>query len=157
MPWPEEFTDFTAILALIISLASLGLSLWNYRRDRSFLKVSLDFQARTNMGSAYLVNVTNTGRRPATVTKLVVRLKNGKRHSISIAEKKLSETDPVQYVVTLADFIPEIKHPLDIKVIEIEDTSKNVYKARTWKLWWHIRKVWTPDVDWISNNNKKVG
>ena len=44
MPSPEKFSDYLSIFAVLISSLSLYLSWRNFRRDRSHLKIKLDFK-----------------------------------------------------------------------------------------------------------------
>lgn len=67
---PEKFSDYLSMIALVFSCLSLFLSWRNFLRDRSHLKVSLDFTHRQNQGSQYHVVITNDGRRTATLVKV---------------------------------------------------------------------------------------
>lgn len=131
--------------ALIVSCASFILSLRNFRRDVSRLKVILGFEVHPGRGSAYTVRITNVGRRPASVTKVYAHHKDGNRYPVSDATTLLTETQFRDLTVPMAGFQDD--HPLDIRAFEVEDTSGKVYIARTRKLWWRIRKIWKPEFD----------
>jgi hypothetical protein len=131
--------------ALIVSCASFYLSWRNYRRDSSRLKINLEFDVNPGRGSAYTVRMINVGRRPASITRVYARLKNGKRYPVMDTTTVLAETQFKDLSVPMAGFRNE--HPLYIIAFEVEDTTGKVYKARTWKLWWHIRKIWKPEMD----------
>lgn len=131
--------------ALIVSCASFYLSWRNYRRDSSRLKINLEFDVNPGRGSAYTVRMINVGRRPASITRVYARLKNGKRYPVMDTTTVLAETQFKDLSVPMAGFRNE--HPLYITAFEVEDTTGKVYKARTWKLWWHIRKIWKPEMD----------
>lgn len=131
--------------ALIVSCASFYLSWQNFRRDTSRLKINLEFDVHPERGSNYTVKIINAGRRPAAISKVYARLKNKKCYSVMDTATLLAETQFKNLSVPMAGF-PN-KHPLDIIAFEVEDTTGKVYKARTWKLWWHIRKIWNPEID----------
>jgi len=131
--------------ALIVSCASFILSWRNFRRDASRLKIKLDFEVYPGYGSSYTVRITNVGRRPSSITSVYARLKNGKRYPVYEGTTLLAETQFKDLSVPMAGFQNE--HPLYIRAFEVEDTTGKVYKARTWTLWWHIRKVWKPEMD----------
>ncbi len=142
---PEKFSDYLSILAVLLSATSLYISYRNFRRDSSRLKVNLEFDVDPVHGSAYTVRMINVGRRPASITKVYARLKNGKRYPVMDTTTLLAETQFKDLSVPMAGFRNE--HPLYITAFEVEDSTGKVYKARTWKLWWYIRKVWKPEID----------
>ena len=142
---PEKFSDYLSIIAVILSATSLYISYRNYRRDTSRLKIVLGFEVHPGRGSNYTVKITNVGRRPASIAKVYARLKNGKSYPVFDTTTLLTETQFKDLTVPMAGFRDE--HPLDIRAFEVEDTSGKVYKARTWKLWWQIRKIWKPEFD----------
>ena len=136
---PEKFSDYLSIIAVILSATSLYISYQNYRRDTSRLKVKLDFDVTPGRGSKYTVRVANVGRRPASIVKVYARLKNGERYPVFDTLTLLAETQFKDVSVPMAGF--RDKHPLYIRAFEVEDTTGKVYKARTWTLWWQIRKI----------------
>jgi hypothetical protein len=142
---PEKFSDYLSILALMLSTASLYISYRNYRRDVSHLKIDLHFDVSHRRGSEYTVRVTNDGRRPASIVRMVARLKNGEQYPVFDTLTLLTETQFKEVSVPMAGFRNE--HPLYIRAFEVEDTTGKVYKARTWRLWWQIRNVWKPELD----------
>jgi len=129
--------------ALIVSCASFYLSWRNFRRDASRLKIKLGFEVHPGHGSNYTVRIINVGRRPATITNMYARLKNGKRYPVFETTTLLAETQFKDLSVPMAGFRDE--HPLYIKAFEVEDITGKVYKAHTRTLWWHIRKIWKPE------------
>jgi hypothetical protein len=144
---PEKFSDYLSILAVILSATSLYISYRNYRRDVSHLKILLGFEVHPGRGCNYTIKITNVGRRPASITWVYARLKNGKRFPVFDATTLLAETQFKDLTVPMAGF--QNVHPLYIRAFEVEDTTGKTYKARTWKLWWHIRNVWKPEIDRI--------
>lgn len=140
---PEKFSDYLSIIAVILSATSLYISYRNYRRDTSRLKIKLGFEVHSGRGSNYTVRIINVGRRPASITNMYARLKNGKRYPVFDTTTLLAETQFKDLSVPMAGFRDE--HPLYITAFEVEDTTGKVYKARTWTLWWHIRKIWKPE------------
>ena len=140
---PEKFSDYLSIIAVFLSAMSLYISYRNYRRDTSRLKVVLGFEVHPGRGSNYTVRITNVGRRPSSITSVYARLKNRKRYPVYDGTTLLAETQYKDISVPMAGFRNE--HPLYISAFEVEDTNGNVYKARTWRLWWHIHKVWKPE------------
>ena len=141
---PEKFSDYLSILAVILSAISLYISYRNYRRDTSRLKINLSYEMDLAHGSSYTVRMINVGRRPASIIRVYARLKDGKRYPVMDATTLLAETQFKDLYVPMAGFRNE--HPLYIRAFEVEDTTGKVYKARTWKLWWHIRKIWKPEI-----------
>lgn len=131
--------------ALVVSISSFILSWRNFQRDTSRLKVQLSYEVQHGRGSGYMVRITNVGRRPASVTGVYARIKNGKRYPVMDTTTLLAETQFKDLSVPMAGFGNE--HPLYIKAFEVEDSSGKLYKAQTWKLWWQIRKIWKPEID----------
>jgi hypothetical protein len=142
---PEKFSDFLSILAVILSATSLYISYRNFHCDSSRLKINLEFDVEPGRGSSYTVRMINVGRRPASIIRVYARLKNGKRYPVMDTTTLLAETQFKDLSVPMAGFRDE--HPLYITAFEVEDTTGRVYKAHTWKLWWHIRKIWKPEMD----------
>ncbi|MBU2611577.1 MAG: hypothetical protein KJ606_11645 [Chloroflexi bacterium] len=129
MPKTIQVSDVLATLALILSTISLYVSWRQYRRDVSRLKIRLDFQVFIGKGSAYLVYITNTGRRPATVSKVYARMRGEGHYPVFDAKRLLAETETLDLSVPLAGFTSSLRHPLDITMIEVEDSAGKVYKA----------------------------
>ena len=146
MPAPEKFSDYLSIFAVFISSISLYISWRNFRRDRSHLKIKLDFKVHPGRGSEYLVNIVNDGGRTTTVTKVFARLKSKKRYPVFDGPTPLGETQSKEISVPMAGF-KSLLHPLGIRAFEVEDSTGKVYRTRTWKLWYHIRKKWSPEID----------
>lgn len=139
---PEKFSDYLSILAVLLSVTSLYISWRNFHRDSSRLKVMLEFEVFPGSGSSYTVRMINVGRRPASVIRVYARLKNGKRYPVMDTTTLLAETQFKDLSVPMAGFRNE--YPLYITAFEVEDSTGKTYKARTWKLWWRIRKIWKP-------------
>jgi len=142
---PEKFSDYLSILAVMLSAISLYISYRNYRRDVSHLQISLRFDVSPGRGSEYIVRVTNDGRRPASIIRMSARLKNGEQYPVFDTLTLLTETQFKEVSVPMAGFRNE--HPLYIRAFEVQDSTGRVYKARTWKLWWHVRRVWKPELN----------
>ncbi len=142
---PEKFSDYVAILALLVSCASFYLSWRNFQRDTSRLKIVLGFEVQAGSGGRYTIRVINVGRRPASIARVYARHRDGSRHSVFDIATLLAETQFKDLTVPMAGL--QDNHPLDIRAFEVEDISGKVYKAHTWKLWWRIRQIWRPEFD----------
>ena len=137
-------------IALIFSFASLILAWRNFRRDASRLKINIRYKVHPWQGGIYTVRITNIGRRPASLTHVYARYKNGKRYPVMDIPTQLEETQFKDLSVEMAGFHND--HPLSIRAFEVEDSTGKVYKAHTWKLWWQLRKIRKP----VMDSEKKV-
>ena len=75
-------------IAIVISLFSLVVSVWSFivsrrafERDRSDLRLRVEYHAETDLGSAFRVILVNHGRRAVTVEEVRLRLKSGRKRS----------------------------------------------------------------------------
>ena len=123
--------------ALIISCASFILSWRNFRRDRSHLKLTLEFENRRHQERQYKVTITNDGRRSATLTEVNVLLWFRKQHTIYKQDTLLEEGKQKPILVPLA-MIPFISTPLLIRAFEARDSVGHKYRKSTLRLFWNI-------------------
>lgn len=78
-----EYALVVAILALLVSLGSLGVSFWNVYRDRAKLHITASMAIYSLGGlskeryPALAIEVINVGRRPITITSAVGLLLEG--------------------------------------------------------------------------------
>ena len=129
----------------MFSAASLYVSWLALHRDNSKLKIKLDFRVTQRQGKAYLVKITNIGRRPASIIKVYARLYNGRHYPVYDTETLLNEQEYKEILVGMSGF--RSMHPLKIRAFELEDAAGNLTRVYTWPLWWQIRKVWNPRLD----------
>ncbi len=143
-----------SIVALILSGISLFISWRQFDRDRSRIKLSLEFLVETGMGSAYILDITNTGRRITTITQCYAKLaSNSTYYPISDTETALGETQNTEVVVPLHGFKNSISHPLDIELFAVEDTTGKRHIIKTASVRKEINRVWTPEVDWLTSKD----
>ena len=121
--------------ALIISCASFILAWRNFRRDRSHLKLTLEFENRRSHESQYKVTITNDGRRSATLTEVNVLLWFREPHMIYKQDTLLEEGKQKPILVPLA-MIPSISTPLLIRAFEARDSVGHSYRKSTFRLFW---------------------
>lgn len=66
------FKDVVPWVALLLSVAALGVSILNYRRDRSKLQATSSYSQGWEQSDATIyVNIVNVGRRPIIIETLV--------------------------------------------------------------------------------------
>jgi hypothetical protein len=142
MPVPDKFSDFVSGAALLLSALSLYISYRNYHRDVGVLKLTLRFEADPSHGNLYLLTITNIGRRPVTLIKVVARLKNQERCVVYDSNIVLNETASKEIIVPMVGFHNE--SPLMIRAFDAEDSSGRIYRVRTWKMYRQVRKLASP-------------
>jgi hypothetical protein len=133
---PEKFSDYIAILALLVSCASFYLSWRNFRRDRSSLKLSMDFEGRPDHGLSYRVTVTNNGRRPATLME--VRALFWFRESQVVFEQETLLEEGRNKVIFVPFAMIPFPNPLAVRGFEARDSLGNKYHTNTLGLYWKI-------------------
>lgn len=131
---PEKFSDYIAILALLISCASFYLSWRNFRRDRSHLKLTLDYEKQKRQ---YRIAITNDGRRVATLDKVDALLWFRRQQTVFEHETELTEGKQKNIFVPLV-MLPGISNAPAVRGFEAVDTRGNKYRASTFKLYWKI-------------------
>ena len=123
--------------ALIISCASFILSWRNFRRDRSHLKLTLEFEGHRNQDGQYKVTITNDGRRSAILTEVDILLWFQGRHNIYHQDTDLAEGKQKVIYVPLA-MVPSVSNPLRIRAFEARDSVRHTYRKNTLKLLWKV-------------------
>ena len=123
--------------ALIIRISSFILSWRNFRRDRSHLKLSLDFENLPKQGSQFKVTITNDGRRTATLVRVDALFWFRKREIFFAQETTLTEGAHKKLSAPLARF-SSISSPLAVRAFEAEDSVGNKYRAGTLRLLYKI-------------------
>ncbi|MCI0556652.1 MAG: hypothetical protein L0287_37410 [Anaerolineae bacterium] len=123
--------------ALLISSISLIISWRNYRRDRSHLKLSLDFASHEKQGKRFLVVITNDGRRTATLTRVDALLWFRKHQTIFQQQTVLTEGGSKEILIPQAMF-PSISSPLAVRAFEAVDSVGHKYRSSTLWLYWKI-------------------
>ncbi len=134
---PEKFSDYVAILAFIVSCTSFYLSWKNFTRDRSHLKLALDFTSHAKRGNQFQVTITNDGRRTASLTRVDALLWFRKRQTVFQQQTVLTEGDLKEIFVPTA-MIPSISNPLTVRAFEVRDSVGNEYRASALWLFWKI-------------------
>jgi hypothetical protein len=150
------FSDYLSIVALVLASISLYVSWRQYERDRSHLKLSLQFQVQTGQGSAYILTIVNSGRRPATIQKCFAKLKDDPTY-YPVFDKStvLTETQAQEISIPLYGFRESLSHPLDIELFAVEDTTSKRWSIRTNIIGREIRQAWTPAADWLKKRDGK--
>ena len=139
-------------MALFISAVSLYMSWRQFDRDRSWLKLGLEFHLKSGRGSSYSLKIVNIGRRPVTIIKCYARLKSGKAYPVYDRPTILNETNNLNVDIPLYDFRSTIIHPLDIVAFEVEESTGKLSRIMTRRIGRDVRKLWTPDVDWLNKH-----
>ena len=136
-----------SIVSLLISLLSLFVAWFAYRRDRSDLKISVEFHPESEHGIAFQVHLVNNGRRPINIENILLRLKSGKpllpkplRPKIILAEKEDKE-----YWFPLSHYREDITNPLEVRQVEVYDASGKKYLFPISKIKKQITELWTQD------------
>lgn len=65
-------------LALVVSASALILSLLGFRRDRSDLRIRVEYQHESGFGTNLHIVLANHGRRPVSVDRVRLHFKSGK-------------------------------------------------------------------------------
>lgn len=99
--------EIVSIIAIVISIISLTVSVFNYRRDNYKVNVSLDWDAgkyyvgmQSNVKETWgTITVTNRGRRPVYIRNIGLKYPDDERVFNLLGEDKLegvkiSEADP---------------------------------------------------------------
>jgi hypothetical protein len=129
----EKTSDYIAVVALLLSAASLYITWRHERRDASRLKIGLTYGPDPVRGPGYTVRVTNVGRRPASIAAVYARTRGGKRYPVMDRTTPLAETEFREVSVPMSGF--GNRQPSSITAFEVEDTTGTVYKASTRKYW----------------------
>lgn len=128
-------TDFTALAALVVGLASLAVSYGNYLRDKARVAVRLQWDMTiypTNQDVG-IVTVTNVGRRPIFISHAALEL-NKTRQFLLLAESvpgiKLAEGDqPKQFIVEYDKNLKKWANDWDQIVVQITDSTGKIWRS----------------------------
>ncbi len=124
------FSDYLAILAVLISAFSLYISWRQYQRDRSHLASTISLQ--NHFGElAYHLSLVNNGRRMTTVQRIYALVRSGKRYPVFDTPTQLGETKTLELSVPLMDFGKAPNDPDHIVAFEVEDSTGNNYRFST--------------------------
>jgi len=135
-----QTSDWIAFGSLVISLIALWVSWLAYRRDKSHLKLALEFQGNSISDGKYHITITNDGRRPSTLSEVAARIGFGKRQVFYEQELTLDEGKTKSISAPLQLF--QIQHPLAIMSFEAKDTTGKKYRAFTLGIVWQILNAW---------------
>jgi hypothetical protein len=119
-------SEFLTLLSVIVAAIAVILAyqqwLKSHQVDQSHLTVSCVFKAETYGGIGLIIVLKNTGRYPAFVENISLKLKSGKEipfvghRGFTISEPiKVTDEKPEELLFTLYTFMKEIKTPLNIK------------------------------------------
>lgn len=125
-----QFSDFIAILALLISGVSLFLSWRQYQRDRSHIQANITLENKYGE-LIYDVHLVNSGHRPASIHCVYARVRNGKLYPVYDRPVQLEETKTIDFTVPMVGFSKTPKDPDNIVAFEVEDSTgkKIVFKT----------------------------
>lgn len=123
--------------ALIVSCASFYLAIRSFRRDRSHLKLSLDFENLQKQGNQFKIRITNDGRRTATLIKVNALFWFRKRENFYEQETILTEGAHKLLSAPIAGF-PSISSPLSFRGFEAVDSVGHKYRAGIFRLLYKI-------------------
>lgn len=122
-----------SISALLVSLSSFILSVRNFYRDRSHLKLKVTYKKEKK---EFQLLVTNDGRRTAVLQEVNAKLWFHKPHSITKTVNDLTEGKQKSYSIPLAMF-SDVSSPFRIRGFEVLDTHNNHYRISMVKLYWN--------------------
>jgi hypothetical protein len=118
-------------------------SLPSYQEAQYNLKIALKYYSKTDLGTSFLVRLTNCSSRPIIVTEVFLNLKSGKRVSYQKLHYKyiqLSTPLPITLDETkFGDYLFPLYHmneilgeelitPLDVTSVEVVDSLEQYYK-----------------------------
>ena len=149
--------EYTLIGSLIGFLAVL-IAWRQFSRDRSNLKIDVEFHLESGRGTAFLVSLVNNGRRPVSVRSVGLRLHSGRvlLRPDFITPEVLRETESRQVWFPLYEYRNDIHSPLDVAHAVASDTSEREYTVSCRKLRRQINKEWTKETDWLGESSAET-
>ena len=147
-----EYGEIPGWMGLALSVAALLISWRLYSRDRSDLRIDVEFHLETGKGTAFFVALFNKGRRLVSVRDVGLRLHSGEllRSADLIRPFVLGETESGEVLFPLYEYRGHISSPLDVSRAEAWDTTGRRYVVSCRKLRSQITKEWTSGTDWLS-------
>ena len=145
----------------VVATIVVGLLVYTQAR-RSFARtgvhLSAEFFPESDAGIAFIDTLGNTGRYPAFIETVSIRLRTGAlvpfrnvHGEALIAPLRLTEEAPIRLDFPISSLMREIRSPLAVRRIEATTTDGKSYSfpARTpWSAWAfsrHIRSRWTEE------------
>ena len=129
-------------LAIAVSLGAFILSVVTFRRDRSDLRIGVEYQHRSHVGTCFRTVLVNHGRRPVSVEDVNLHFKSGR----ILSQDSLFRGSPLPATLDEADSstlyfpLPResgdlLEDPLNFSHLEATDTlgRKYVFPTRTIK------------------------
>lgn len=163
-----------SVVALVVSWRAYRLSRRAFERDRSDLRLGLEYNPKTGLGAAFRVILVNHGRRQVTVKDVRLRLKSGKIRSYANLSSRnanllvklpvaLEETESCDFIFLLYNGQGLVHTPLEIKRVEAFDTLGDQYSYPTGglksqidfiKLRWQIARHWRVQKKGLRSNDQ---
>jgi len=124
----DYWARLLAACALLASTISMFVSWRAYRRDRSDLRVNLDYRPETGAGTSFHVRVVNFGRRPAMVELVHVNFPSSKPLLESFAGgQEVDEGQPLDVWLPIYSRSEEADVPIKVTGADVYDTLGNKY------------------------------
>jgi len=126
-----ENINIKELLKMIAVVVDLLSTLLQFLRDRSNLRINLDFEPRTGKGAAFKVYLVNKGRRPVSVNEVFLRMKSNEDwYPISSTFPiKLDESEDKSIPFPLDEVRGKFT-PLDVRKAVAKDTTGKQYADR---------------------------
>ena len=156
-----NLNDLGTLVGVVAGTAGLVLGMLNYLRDRSRVMVNLQWDMKVMNAPGYdptklwgVIRVTNTGRRPAYVSHVVIKLPKGYKSSRLLVKEGLQ-----------GQKLDEGAPPLPFLVNQegLEEYAKDWKKLRaqvsdsTGKVWTSPRKGRGEPPSWAKSNKRQWG
>ena len=123
-------------LAIVVAGSAFILSVLTFRRDRSDLRVGVEYQHRSHMGRSFRAVLVNHGRRPVSVEDVKLHFKSGRVLSqdslFGPLPAILQEGDSCSLYFPLYDQRGKlVEDPVRFSHVEAEDTLGRKYAFPT--------------------------
>jgi len=113
-------------------------------RDRSDIKINVEYSLKTMFGKCIKVVVVNNGRRPTTIESVYLNTKSGYRYSYIVDHsgqidlpKTLNETESAKFYFPIKPLRRKVGDLKEYTHVEVMDTCGNKKKKSLSKLNYH--------------------
>lgn len=123
----------TEITSLALSVIALAVSLLSYFRDKSDLRFrDISFQSGKTTRGAIIVVVSNFGRRPVQVRRLLLFGGKKKRARWPVEKVILQETDEKEYIIEVVSLFLLESDIRSFRGIGVQDTYGKTHRYPSW-------------------------
>jgi hypothetical protein len=131
----EQASFIISLFAIFLSSLSFWISWRVMSRDRSDIKITVEYSSKTMFGKCIKVVVVNNGRRPTTIESVYLNTKSGYRYSYIVDHsgqiylpKLLNETELAEFYFPIKLLRPRVSNPKEFTHVEVIDTRGNKKK-----------------------------